>query len=165
MAAFFLRDRRGTVAIQVALILPILIIIVMGTFELWKILYVKSVLNDAAYQGVRVLALRPHHPNIKEEAKALVRRSAARSPFIGDDAYSGTFAIVTTVDGGGRCFANAPDEEDKPGSVVVSLAYPWTVGKEFGGGRFQGFLDFLNFQGLVLRVTARGSVVCDWKAP
>ncbi len=32
------------------LLLPILIIIIIGAYEVWKILYVRQTLNDAAYQ-------------------------------------------------------------------------------------------------------------------
>ena len=55
--AAFLKDRRGAVAIQVVLLLPILIIIIIGAYEVWKILYVRQTLNDAAYQAVRLLVL------------------------------------------------------------------------------------------------------------
>ena len=36
----FLRDKKGAVTIQFLLLLPILLIVVVGGYEVWKILYV-----------------------------------------------------------------------------------------------------------------------------
>lgn len=169
MAGALLRDRRGTVAIQVALILPILIIIVLGAFEVWKILYVKQTLNDAVYQGVRLLAMRPMHPGIAREAEALVRRSASLNPFIGEEAFvtmPPMFEVLVRT-GGGRCFSGDPYEPMKPGSVSITVTYRWTMGKGLRGWAFpeDSFLGFMRLPDLKLSVSAGGPVLCDRKAP
>lgn len=169
MVGALLKDKRGTVAIQVALILPILIIIVLGAFEVWKILYVKQTLNDAVYQGVRLLAMRPKYPGIKQEAEALVRRSASLNPFIGEEAWASIppWLEVLVSDGGGRCFSGDPNEPLKPGSVHITVIYRWTLGKGLTGWAFpeDSFLGFMRLPDLKLSVSAGGPVLCERQAP
>mgnify|MGYP005841702921 CR=1 FL=1 len=78
---------RGAISIQVALFLPILVIILIGGIEVWKVLYLQEVLNDAAYQGVRLFAMQPDHISpdgspIPLQVEALVKRYVASNPFI-----------------------------------------------------------------------------------
>jgi len=164
-----LKDKRGTVAIQVALILPILIIIVVGAFEVWKILYVKQTLNDAVYQGVRLLAMRPNHPGIAREAEALVRRSASRNQFVGDEALTTIPPLfeVLVNDGGGKCFSGDPYEPLKPGSVSITVTYRWTLGKGLVGWAFPegSFLGFMQLPDLKMSASAGGPVLCERTTP
>lgn len=169
MARLFLKGKRGTIAIQVALILPILIIIVLGAFEVWKILYVKQTLSDAIYQGVRLLAMRPNHPNIRGEVEALVRRSASLNPFIGDEALTTTPLLfeVLVDDGGGRCFGGDPHDPLKPANVSVAVVYRWTLGKGLSGWVFpeNSFLGFMRLPNLKVSASAGGPVLCERRPP
>jgi len=169
MVGSLLKDKRGTIAIQMALILPILIIIVLGTFEVWKILYVKQTLNDAVYQGVRVLAMRPNHPGIAQEAEALVRRSASLNSFVGDEALTTTPPLfdVLVNDGGGKCFSGNPEKPTEAGNVSITVTYRWTLGKGLTGWAFpeNSFLGFMKLPDLKLSVSAGGPVLCERQTP
>lgn len=144
----FLRDRRGAVAIQVALFLPILVVIVIGAFEVWKILYVRQTLNDAAYQGIRLLCMQPNHQDIAIQTEALIRRSAERNPFIRDLAQdSELFRVQMQVDP--RCGHE----------VDIDLALTWTIGREWRGAT-SAWMPFLGRIGR-LRTSAVGWVLCE----
>ena len=177
-------NERGAVSIQIALFLPILVIILIGGVEVWKVLYVQQVLNDAAYQGVRLLCMQPNHdpatrypgstlPPIPAQVEALVERYVASNPFVS--------AFCNTQPGGLSAAlsvrlspAYVPDRWEfwAPGcgqtmAVVVSLT--WYVGRGWTQGPtdwsqdpdVQGpWLPFLNTYG-VLTGRAEGVVLCE----
>ncbi|MFQ5342160.1 MAG: TadE/TadG family type IV pilus assembly protein [Anaerolineae bacterium] len=55
----FLRDRRGAVAVQTFMLLPIFVLVVFGGYEILRLLSVKQALHDGTYQAARYLALNP----------------------------------------------------------------------------------------------------------
>lgn len=52
-------DRRGSVAVQTFLLLPIFVLVVIGGYEILRAMSVKQALHDGTYQAVRYLALNP----------------------------------------------------------------------------------------------------------
>lgn len=142
------RGKRGAVAIQFALFLPILVVALIGGFEVWKILYVRDSLNDATYQAVRLLAMQPNAPGIDGQVDALVRRSAAMNPLIGNRAFDpGRLWVALNYDA--RC--------GRPVTVRVGLA--WVVGEGWGRPS-SGWFPFLGRAG-TLRTQATGWVLCE----
>lgn len=51
------RDRRGVAAVEFALILPFLMVLVLGMIEIGRAIIVKEALSDAAQMGCRTAAL------------------------------------------------------------------------------------------------------------
>ena len=90
--ARLVKSRRGAVTVQVALFLPILIVILVGAFEFWKVQYLQQVLNDAAYQGVRLLVSQANAPEVegmpvrdmRAETEMMIRRYVATQAFSTD---------------------------------------------------------------------------------
>ena len=54
-----LRDRRGVAIIEFAIILPLLLLIVIGTMEFARAINIKQVVVNSAREGARVVALPP----------------------------------------------------------------------------------------------------------
>ncbi len=143
--AAFLRDRRGAVAIQVVLLLPILIIIIIGAYEVWKVLYVRQTLNDAVYQAVRLIVLQPYDKNTfsstSVQAENLVRRYVDTNRFM-DPA---DLTVTVTVPVWPVC-----GEE-----VVVDATLQWVIGEDWGRHQWIPFLG----RPQQMRVRATGQIM------
>lgn len=57
--ARFLRDRRGTVLAQTVVLLPLFILVVLGGYEILRVMSIKQALHQGTYQAARYLALNP----------------------------------------------------------------------------------------------------------
>jgi len=148
-----LEEKRGAITVQVALFLPILILIVLGGFEVWKVLYMQQLLNDAAYQGVRVLALQPKKEDTPLQVEAMVRRYIAEAPFV-DPALKANpdnrdLLHVTVNVGNFRC----------GDPISLEIALYWKVGQEWLGNP-SGWLSFLKMRGW-LKARAEGVILCE----
>ncbi len=154
----FVDDERGAIAVQVALILPIFIIILIGAFEVWKVLYVQQVLNDAAYQGVRLMVMQANsgEMDVPLATDKLIRRYVSQSPFI-DPALRANpddlNLLNVTLD-------YVPPKCDNP--VVVEVRMQWIVGREWrlNPNPTSGWFPFLGRPG-TLTGRARGVVLCE----
>jgi len=148
--------KRGAIAIQVAILLPILIIIMIGAFELWKVLYMQQVLNDAAYQGVRLLCFQPDHGDVRIEAEQMVRRYVSQAPFAAPalkvNPDSEVLLDVSINVPSGRCGSG----------VAVTVDMPWRVGQPtFSSGGGEGTMfPFLGMTG-ELSGHAEGVILCE----
>lgn len=169
---------RGAISIQVALFLPILVIILIGGIEVWKVLYLQEVLNDAAYQGVRLFAMQPDHISpdgspIPLQVEALVKRYVASNPFIT------TFYPPQELENALWVRLDPPYPVNSPQfwtpqcgqTVAVEVRLTWYVGKGWTQGPdnwsqdqdpdSQGpWMPFLNTYG-VLTGRASGVVLCE----
>jgi Flp pilus assembly protein TadG len=67
-----LRNERGATAVEFALIVPLLIVLVLGIAEFGRAFQVQGTLSAAAREGVRVMALQ----NDPTAARAAVRNAA-----------------------------------------------------------------------------------------
>lgn len=148
--------KRGAVAVQVAIMLPILVIIMIGAFELWKVLYMQQVLNDAAYQGVRLLCMQPAHGDTTIEVEQLVRRYVSQAPFADPALHTNPCdedLLYVSVDAfPGRCGSG----------VSVSVDMQWRVGQPnwTRGGGSGTWLPFLGLAG-TMTGSAEGVVLCE----
>ena len=153
------RDERGAVAVQFAILLPVLLITVIGAFEVWKILHMQQVLNDAAYQGVRLLCMQPDHRDAEgdrdmpQRVEKLVRRYVSTANFVDpalrDNPENGSLLQVGITDTSLECGA--------PVSVRVRLH--WTVGQDWAGTPSASWFPFER-QRRWLIGEATGSVLC-----
>ncbi len=53
------QDRRGSVAVQTFLLLPIFVLVVFGGYEILRAMSIKQALHNGTYQAVRYLSLNP----------------------------------------------------------------------------------------------------------
>jgi len=147
----FLKDRRGATTIQFLLIVPILLVLVIGGTELWKMLHVKQTMNDAAYQAVRLVAMQPNHGggDIRIQAAQLVRRYISTNPYVdprlrADPDDQNLLRVRVDYD---SLSVGAEVE------VVVQLY--WVVGRDWGVSEWIPFLG----RGGWLETTATGWVL------
>ena len=52
-----MRNKTGQVLIELAIILPLLLVLILGIFDLGRYMYTKNTLNNAARSGARVAAV------------------------------------------------------------------------------------------------------------
>jgi len=155
----FLRDERGAAALQVILFLPILILLVLGFYEVWKVIHVQQVLNDAAYQGARVLAMGPNNPHplsqpealyVEQIAENLVRCYVSRSPFVDrrvrEDPESDLLRVTVET-----------SDKHCGSGVQVQVSLRWTVGEGLGGHQWAFFMNMVGD----LTAEAAGVVLCE----
>jgi Flp pilus assembly protein TadG len=103
-----LRGERGAAAVEFALVIPLLILLVLGIAEFGRAFQVQGTLSAAAREGVRVMALR----NDQVAARTAVRNAATSlSPTVTDAEIVISPAACPTVDGGNT-------------SVRLTISYP-----------------------------------------
>ncbi len=61
------RDKRGSILIQTVFILPILVLVVFGGFEVWKVMLVKQSLTSGTSEAARYLSFNPDRKDEAEE--------------------------------------------------------------------------------------------------
>lgn len=62
--ATLVRDEKGTSALEIALLTPLLILIVVGGFEIWRLMMLRRALYIGAYQSARYLSNYVHAPSM-----------------------------------------------------------------------------------------------------
>jgi hypothetical protein len=98
----WLRDQRGAVdLIQFALILPILILIIFGSYEIWRLVSVKQSLYAGTYQAARYASLYYVQVNnpalVQATANAIIVQELANNALLSGD--SGLQSIEYTPEG------------------------------------------------------------------
>ncbi len=92
-----LRTERGATAVEFALIVPLLIVLVIGIAEFGRAFQVQGTLSAAAREGVRLMALQ----NDPAAARAAVRNAAASlDPGITDGQITISPASCPVLNGG-----------------------------------------------------------------
>jgi hypothetical protein len=88
--ASVVRDKRGSIVAQFALLLPGLIIVALMAFEVWQIIWVKKSLHMSAYQAVRYISTFPlelqqqQDLSVMQTAETLIRDNLASNPLLAD---------------------------------------------------------------------------------
>lgn len=106
------RDR-GAAAVEFALVLPVLLLVVIGIIEFGRAYQVQTILSNAARDGVRVMALQ----NSVTATRSTVKASAPDLPL------TDSMIRVTPL----NC---RPTDSSPPGSATVEIVYPlsWITG-------------------------------------
>jgi len=82
----FVRDKRGATVVTYALLLPILILLILGTFEVWKVISIKQSLNAGTYKAARYLsANNDRWQDDREKARGIIWRELENNGLLGDD--------------------------------------------------------------------------------
>lgn len=124
------RDR-GAAAVEFALVLPVLLLVVIGIIEFGRAYNIQTTLSNAARDGVRVMALK----DSPSEAKATVMTSA--------DGLSLTESMIDVSPESSCVTTGATD----PGLATVTIEYPFAL--------VSGFLPIDDFT-----LTGTGSMRC-----
>jgi len=106
------RDERGDAIIQFVLVLPIFIILVFGSYEIWKLVHIKQTLEDATIEAARYLSVEGHYldsfpADWESRARFIIAQELANEPILQDEL--GSVKLTVTVESrlGGR--ASEPD--------------------------------------------------------
>lgn len=129
-----LRDEPGAAAVEFALILPLLIVLLFGIFEFGRLFNEQITVSNAAREAARVMAI------ADDAGKARAAAVASSEPSLDPDLTDGQ--IVFSVD-------SCRDNPGKP--VVATIKYESDV-------LFPGFWDFVT--GSSLTLTGSGQMVC-----
>jgi Flp pilus assembly protein TadG len=117
-----LRGERGASAVEFALIVPLLIMLVLGIAEFGHAFQVQGTLSAAAREGVRAMALR----NNPVDAKAVVREAASSlDPDITDPQIK--------IDVVGSTATTCPPTGAGSTSVRLTITYPMPFLTHFFG--------------------------------
>lgn len=112
-------DRRGQSLVEFALILPILILLMVGLFDLGRVVFTNNSLSDGARQGARIAAINPRSGTYCADIN-----TAARTAIRGTTLATST-VTYSTIDQSGNvsqtavvCSSGSPDQ------AVPALARP-----------------------------------------
>lgn len=89
---------RGAVAVEFAILAPVLIMILMGIMEFGRVYNTQATLTNAAREGVRVMALTNNQTSAKNAA---MHAASALSPALGDSNFT-----FSSSNGTNSCTAN-----------------------------------------------------------
>jgi Flp pilus assembly protein TadG len=134
---------RGQTLVEFALIIPIVLLIMLGLFDLGRIVFVNNSLSDGARDGARHAATRPRDADYCSRVDDAVR-SATRGQAL--TPYTVTFR---TLDGGGNTLAtyvvcqNGANGPGLPGMIADEQAGPEDLVTVEIGANVQLALDFI----------------------
>lgn len=118
------RSRRGNVAIETALIFPVLLVLLLGVFQFGNIMYTRSVMADVAREAARSFAV-----GATPTAAATQALATARLAVVSNLAYTVT---VTPPAGGGT---------DVTVTITVPLVDAALIPNPYLGAIFAGNLQ------------------------
>jgi Flp pilus assembly protein TadG len=131
------RRDRGSAAVEFALVLPVLLLIVFGIIDFGRLLSAQITLTGAAREGVRLAAL--GYPNAAVQA-----RVAAAAP----DLSGITVTVAQSCPPGAGPTANAQVDVSDPFSFITPI------------GAIASFFD-VSGVGAPLKLTAQGVMPCE----
>jgi hypothetical protein len=102
MRKLFLKDIKGQSLIELAVLLPILLLIVFGITEFGRAILVKNVLHTASREGARLAAISPVGDSLDIKARVVEVLEAGRinnyQIFITTDTDAKTVEVEVTTD-------------------------------------------------------------------
>ena len=104
---------RGSAAVEFALILPVLVVLVFGIAEFGRIYHVQTTVSGAAREGVRSMALTGNPSTARSAAKTA---ASTLSPALSDS------QISITLSSGSACTSTATTNV----TATMTISYPVT---------------------------------------
>lgn len=136
------RGERGTAAVEFALVIPVLLILVMGIIEFGRAYYVQTVLSGAAREGVRAMAL---------QNNATAARTATKNAGYGLTLTDAQIAVSTypyNTPGTATATPTCTVTGTTPASTAsVAITYPMTY--------------ITKFFGTSITLTGKGVMLCN----
>ena len=119
------QDERGDIIIQFVLVMPIFLIIIFGSYEIWKLVHLKQSLEAATVQATRYLSVEgPYLGNYpydwQELARLIVAEELANEQLLRDELASAGLKVAVDSQYGGR--PACPDEDAWRASEAVRIA-------------------------------------------
>jgi Flp pilus assembly protein TadG len=135
------RDDRGVALVEFALVMPVLLLLLVGTLDVARAANAYVVVNSASREGVRVAALAPGssyakiRDAVRERSAPLDDQAVLVTVAYQDEDGRWIECVSTTCATWPRTMATPP----KPMRVRVDVAYPWNAvtwmaGQFFAGG-------------------------------
>lgn len=122
---------RGATAVEFAILLPVLLLLVLGIMEFGRAFHVQTTLSNAARDGVRVMALQDSATAARSTAKASAHSLPLTDSMIRVTPTSCASAVTGT-----------------PGEATVTIRYPFAL--------VSGFLPIDDFA-----ITGTGTMRCN----
>jgi Flp pilus assembly protein TadG len=116
--------QRGAAAVEFALVLPFLMLIVLGTIDWGYFFFVEQIVTNAAREGARVGSLTPNDPAAPDpaaDATAVAEAEGTAETYLTNAGLSAANATIAAVNDGN--------------AVVVTVSYTT--------GSITGFLDLV----------------------
>jgi len=117
------RDKRGSILIQTVIILPILVLVVFGGFEVWKVMSVKQSLTSGTSEAARYLSFNPEG---KGEAEGIIYKE-----LLNNDLIDATLRLDLEIRYYDASDMQIGDPNSLPCgalfSVETELRLPWTI--------------------------------------
>ena len=137
-----MRGDCGSAAVEFAIVIPVLLLLVLGTVEFGRVFWFQNSLTNAARVGARTMAIEASaaNPNAVSDAKAQTVGAATVAP-----ALTTAQVTVSTSQGTSNCVLPA---NGAAVYVTVTIAYPIT--------QLTGFLPVYPSA-----LAAKASVRCD----
>jgi len=119
------RPQNGQALVEMAIILPLLLLLVLGLADYARALYIKNSLNNAARSGARAAAVIPHH-QLYNESGALSSPATPTANTIRSNLFNGIPDSVTytlnILDSTGTNPVTGPASAGN----IVKVAVTWT---------------------------------------
>jgi Flp pilus assembly protein TadG len=106
----------GQAMVELALVLPLLILIIMGVFDLGRAIYGYNVISNSAREGARYGIVHAHRNGNPNDLDSSGVESAARSTAVGVDS-----ADITSVNS--VCLGPPPNNCEYGSSLTVTVNY------------------------------------------
>jgi Flp pilus assembly protein TadG len=110
------RGERGAAAVEFALVLPLLVLLVFGITEFGRVYYVQTTISGAAREGARAMAL---------QNSPTGARAAAQSAAPGLGLSAGQISVTTLNPLGSTCPTNSTGTGTTT-QAKVTITYPMT---------------------------------------
>lgn len=123
----FRRDERGAAAVEFALVVPILLVLVLGIVDFGRLLFIANSLTAAVREGGRELATLPTLADATRRAAIQARVVAAFQPFGGPALTPAQVVLSTAPDASGAVSVRVASYSYAPITPVFRLIGHGTV--------------------------------------
>ncbi len=124
-------DRRGTSIVAYLLLVPLSILIVIGSIQMWRLISIKQSLHVGTYQTVRCLTMYDSRRSSRAECESLLRAKLRHSGLIDAHAVANLDIAYFRIEDHLEHPINDPtmdlDGCGIPFRMKVRLPLPWTV--------------------------------------
>ncbi|HEY3338585.1 MAG TPA: TadE/TadG family type IV pilus assembly protein [Propionicimonas sp.] len=87
---FSVKRERGAAAVEFALLLPVLMVILLGIMEFGYAFYIQASVASATRVGIRDYAIHYAQPHAQDDARALARSGVPNPAYFVSGTFSGT---------------------------------------------------------------------------
>ena len=124
--ATLVKDKKGTILVQTVVMLPLLILVVIGGFEVWKVMSVRQSLTSGTSEAARYLSFNPEGKDEAEEE--IIYKELSNNDLIGDTPLNPNDLVIKYYNAsGGPINDPASLSCGEKFSVKATLTLPWDI--------------------------------------